>query len=141
MSSPVASSYASGATSSAFSQSPSSASWTMGASESGFRIAASYASVHATGFVGLKVEEDHVLEPAGIEDFGDPPTYVLVQPVHAGVDERGALVVDEELIELKLGVRKLDGRADPVDPVDELIYAGHGWRSFPSLDVMAFLGF
>jgi hypothetical protein len=77
----------------------------------------------------------------GSRTSATPPTYVLVQPVHAGVDERGALVVDEELIELKLGVRKLDGRADPVDPVDELIYAGHGWRSFPSLDVMAFLGF
>jgi hypothetical protein len=79
--------------------------------------------------VGLEVEEDHVLELAGIEYLRDPVTDALVQPVHARVDERGALVVDQELIELKLRVGKLKGGADPVDPVDELIYAGHGWRS------------
>src|SRR5215211_9156970 len=55
----------------------------------------------------------------------------LVHLVHARVDEGGALVVDQELVELK--VRPLvqaDGRGDPVDAVDDLVYAGHASRPF-----------
>jgi hypothetical protein len=66
------------------------------------------------------------LELAGIEQFRDPVTDPLVQPVHPGVDERGALVIDHELVELKPGVRKLNAGADSVDVVDELVYAGYG---------------
>src|SRR5215211_2305689 len=55
----------------------------------------------------------------------------LVHLVHARVDEGGALVVDQELVELK--VRPLvqaDGRGDPVDAVDDLVYAGHASQPF-----------
>jgi hypothetical protein len=46
------------------------------------------------------------------------------------VDERGALVIDQELVELKVSVRKFDGGADPVDAIDERVYARHGWCTF-----------
>jgi hypothetical protein len=51
------------------------------------------------------------------------------------MDERGPLVVDQELVELKLGVWKLHRGADPVDPVDELVYAGHRECSSPSSNI------
>ena len=81
------------------------------------------------GFVGFEVAEDHVLELARIEHLRNGVTNVLVEPVHPCVDEGGALVVDQELVELKIGVWKRDRGADPVDPVDHFVYPGHGLRS------------
>ena len=43
-----------------------------------------------------------------------------------GVDERGALVVDQKLAELE--VKPVgEGRGDPVDPIDDLIDPRHGY--------------
>jgi hypothetical protein len=54
------------------------------------------------------VEEDHVLEPARVEYVRDAVTDAFVQTVHPGMDERGALVIDQELAELKLSIWKLN---------------------------------
>jgi hypothetical protein len=55
------------------------------------------------------------------------------------VDEGGALVVDQELVELEIGVWKRNRGADPVDPVDQFINAGYGCSSLSS-NTLARLG-
>ena len=87
-------------------------------------------AVHAAVLVGLEVEQDDVLELAGIEHLRHRVADVLVELVHPGVDERRPLVVDQELVELERRVRQLDGSTDPVDPVDDLVNLRHGGLSF-----------
>jgi hypothetical protein len=52
--------------------------------------------------------------------------------MHAGVDQRRALVVDQELIELKRLSPSLgsSGRRDSVDPVHDLVDARHAFLLF-----------
>src|SRR5579884_142040 len=92
-------------------------------------------AVHAPVLVRLEVQEDHILELAGIEHLRDALADTLVHPVHPRVDESRALIVDQDLVELKLRVWKLDSCGDPVDPIDELVNAGHAWCSSLSANI------
>jgi hypothetical protein len=72
------------------------------------------------------VQQDHVFELAGVQHLGDGLADVVVHRVHAGMDERRALVVDQELVELEVQAVGVGG-GDPVDPVDDLVDPRQGW--------------
>jgi len=83
---------------------------------------------HPATFVGLKVGDDDIRQSRRVEYLGHRGPHLLVNRVHAGVNEGGPLVVDHELIEADAFVRRED--ADPVNAVSNLVDSRHRASSF-----------
>jgi hypothetical protein len=60
---------------------------------------AGHEGVHAAALVALEVEQDDVGQPSRVDHLCHRAARLLVGREKAGVDERGALVVDQELVE------------------------------------------
>ena len=80
-------------------------------------------AVHPAALVALEVQQRHVLQPRRVQDLRDRRPHRLVGLVHAGVDQRRALVVDQELVEGDAvlgfpGGDAIDAIADRVDSGD-----------------------
>jgi hypothetical protein len=69
------------------------------------------------------VRADDIREARGVEDLGHRIANVFVHRKHAGVDERGTLIFDQELVELELRLRLQS--TDPIDPIGDLIDPCH----------------
>ncbi|HEX5195092.1 MAG TPA: hypothetical protein VFW09_20040 [Solirubrobacteraceae bacterium] len=59
------------------------------------------------------------LQPRRVEHLGDRAVHRLVQRMHAGVDQRRSLVVDQELVHRQPELVR--PARDPVDAVDDLV--------------------
>jgi hypothetical protein len=76
-------------------------------------------AVHAAALVRLEVQERDVGQPRGVEHLRHGVADALVEVVHPRVYERGALVVDQELVEGDPRGRHV-GR-DPVGPLPDVV--------------------
>ena len=70
------------------------------------------------------MKKDDVTQPGGVEHLSDGAAHILEKVMHAGVDEGGALVGNQELIDGN-PVRLLPG-GEAVDAVNDLVDAGVG---------------
>jgi hypothetical protein len=83
-------------------------------------------AVHSSALVGLEVQQDHIRKPPRVQHLSDGAADVVVHRVHPGVDERRALVVDQELVELEVQAIEVKRGRDPVDPIHDLVDPRHG---------------
>ena len=90
----------------------------------GFRRC-SHEALHTAALVGLEVRYHHVGQSGRVEDLGHGGPDVVIHRVGPGVDEGGAFVVDEELVEAQAllrceGTNAIDAIANVIDPSHRL---------------------
>jgi hypothetical protein len=74
-------------------------------------------------FVALEMAEADVAYPRGVDDLRDGFLYLGKHPPEAGVKQQGLVVADEEMVELQVDLRRIDG--DPKDIGCNLSDDGH----------------
>ena len=86
-------------------------------------------AIHTAALVTLEVQERDVGEARRVEHLADCAAHAVVHLEVTRVQQRWALVVDEELVEPQLELGD-EGRY-PIDTVDDLVDArrGHLWRA------------